>query len=72
MKTTIIFLKALCVVLILCIIATGAGAIYMTHVYATVTVSFGDAPIDNGINITATALSADMPLAPKPVKKPKH
>jgi hypothetical protein len=62
-------LKALCLTLALCIVATGAFALHLTHVNASITVTFGEQPKEQHY---ALADAVDMSaLTPLPTRKPR-
>ena len=62
-------LKALALCLMLSIVATGAFAVHLTHVNASLTITFGE-PADRQV---AIAEAVDMSqLHPLPLRKPAH
>jgi hypothetical protein len=63
--------KALAITLVAAVIATGVLAIHLTHVHASVTVTFGDPVPEQIVMADAINIAQLEPLPPFPQHKPK-
>ena len=62
-------LKALCLTFIMSIVATGALAVHLTHVQASVTLTFGEKPLTGVPMMSESAIAADLETLALPIHR---